>query len=143
MEFQHEMIHGFLVGEGKRVKPHGTEFQQKAHEINKALCINITTTHGYVSWFRCDGKCRNLKSCLFGYKSQVSNKSSADLDSKHHQSTCGGKFKAIDEPSKDLLKKIKKRCKSNKSKVPKDEKEEAEKSRMMKRKSVDYLTDND
>lgn len=98
------------------MKPHGKEFKQKIKELNEILSINIATKHRYVSWYRCDGKCKYLESCLFGYVSRACHKTSADLAAHElHRVFCGGTFSQTEEPSKDLLKLIMKQYKLIKS----------------------------
>lgn len=149
------MTHASLYREGKAVgkfvKPHGKEFQLKIRELNRALSINITTKHRYMSWFRCDGKCRENESCLFGYVSSSVSclKAAADLAlHKCHQTRCGGTFREAEEPAKNVLKAITKRWQEMKStrakKMPSKQKvNQAVIKFLSNRKSVDYITTDD
>lgn len=138
------MTHAFLSNVGKGLKPHGKEFKQKAREINKALSIDIKTTHRYLTWWRCDGKCRDLEASLFGYVSRVSNDKKFDLlDIDRHRShkiNCGGKFQEVDEPPKDRLKVIIKRNKMIKSNPNKNKKIKKVSSKT--RFTLNYRSDN-
>lgn len=101
------MTHAFLYFEGKPHKPHGREFQQKISEINRILVISIKTSHSYLMWYRCDGKCKDKESSLFGYVSRICTKLSDDpVTSKSHRLMCGGTFKKTVSPTKELLKVI-------------------------------------
>lgn len=105
------MTHAYLYFTNKSAKPHGKEFLMKIKEINKELSLNITICHDYIIWYRCNGKCSNLESCLFGYVSRTPSQS-MNLDPlKRHQRECGGAFEEVDKPSKDMLKVIMKRYK--------------------------------
>lgn len=98
------------------MKPHGKEFKQKIKEINEVLSINITTKHRFVTWYRCDGKCRNIESCFFGYVFRACHETLADLNEpKLHRVFCGGTFNKADEPPSDMLQIIMKRNKLIKS----------------------------
>lgn len=112
------MTHAFL--NPKRVKPHGKEFQQKIQEINKVLSLNITTTHQYVTWYRCDGICREYEDCLFGYVSRVANPTiTHQVSTRKHQLTCGGSLKETEKPGREVILAISKRYKLIKSKLKK------------------------
>lgn len=144
------MTHAFLCCDGQAVKPHGKEFQQKVREINEALSINIRTTHRYMTWWRCDGKCRDLETSLFGYVSKVNcDQSDFSQVHKNHKINCGGTFHEAEEPSKDRLKDIMKRYKLIKSKLPVKKKiaRKSTKSRFnfsqRSAKTIDYVTSDD
>lgn len=134
---------------GKPFKPHGKEFLKKIKDLNKALTINITMKHRFMSWYRCDGKCRKDELCLYGYVSRACNKTVSDLAlHKSHQMTCGGTFRATEEPAEHLLKVITKRYKENKkaqkkSKQQKVSQTEAVLKFLSNRKSIDYMTTDD
>lgn len=114
------MIHAYLhivsKEQGRTVKPHGPEFQQKSREISQAMNINITTRHSYVYWYRCDGSCQNHETYLFGYLNSVVKlqPSSSCLYTDHH-AACGGTYQETTEPSKKLLNTINKQYRKMKS----------------------------
>lgn len=147
------MTHASLHHEGnilgKPVKPHGKEFLKKIKELNKALSINITTKHRFMSWYRCDGKCSTNELCLYGYVSRACNKTISDLAMhKSHQMTCGGTFREAEEPAKNLLKVITKRYKEIKKTQKKSKQEEVSQTGAVlkflnNRKSIDYITDDE
>lgn len=116
------MTHAWLSFEPKRVKPHGIEFKQKIQEINKILSLNITTTHQYITWYRCDGICQEFEYCLYGYMSRVANPAVTEVSSRQHKLTCGGTFKETEKPRKEMLEAISKRYKQIKSNVKKTKK---------------------
>lgn len=147
------MTHAFMHQTNiKSVKPHGKEFMAKIREINKKLKLNITARHRYINWLRCDGPCRNLEMNFFGYMSTLDNQLSPNQYKPHLM--CGGTFKSVEEPPKDMLKLILKRCKKHKrtkldkakKKKPRDD-DSGYLSLHMKQsgslKIIDYVTSDD
>lgn len=124
MKFQHEMTHAYLqhVHNGN-IKPHGKEFKKKTSEINAALKLNITTQHNFLSWWRCDGKCRLLPLHYYGYVSGVDEKKIFDLERKEvkaHKDLCGGNFHQIEEPSSEMLLELRRIKRKRKSMLEED-----------------------
>lgn len=105
------MTHAFL--QHKPVKPHGKEFQKKVQQINETLSLNITTKHQYITWYRCDGLCREFESHLYGYVSRVANQKISQT-SPSHEMMCGGTLKQTEKPPREVLDAISKRYRQKK-----------------------------
>jgi len=106
----HEMIHAFLfVTHNDRDRDgHGPRFQAHMRRINESAGTNITIYHEWHEetdyykkhiW-RCNGPCRS-KRPYFGFVKRVSNRKPGPNDRwfAQHQSSCGGVFEKIGEPT--------------------------------------------
>lgn len=115
------MVHAYLDQQyGGSIRPHGKEFQDKILQLNIALDLDITLTHSFVSWWRCDGKCRRQALFFYGYQSGVDEDHalhSHPKAAKVHQKYCGGTFHKTCEPNSEIfseLKRLKRKRKSMK-----------------------------
>lgn len=113
------MTHAYLHQMyGGRIKPHGKEFQAKILELNIKLDLDITATHSFFSWWRCDGICKKDPLHFYGYLSGIDEEHLFDSNPKgvaSHAALCGGTFHKCFEPSSEImceLRRVKRKRKS-------------------------------
>lgn len=104
------MTHAYLhILHGLKIKPHGKEFKIKINAINEILKINITSTHNFIYWWRCSGKCQTVPALFYGYVSSTDTTfcNSNNKWQESHKKLCSGFFQMCNEPSNEILKRIK------------------------------------
>ncbi|XP_067947620.1 DNA-dependent metalloprotease SPRTN-like [Watersipora subatra] len=106
----HEMIHAylFITQNNKDREGHGPEFQKHMRRINAEAKTNITIYHSFHNEVRhyqnhvwkCNGPCRNRKP-FFGMLRRATNRAPGPNDFwwKEHQSSCGGTYIKVAEPT--------------------------------------------